>query len=276
MTPDVDAGETPIGAAHAAVGNSSAPMLRFAAWEGPLDLLLELARAQRVDLAQISVAALATQFAAAAEAAIAAKRVPLARVAEWVVMAAWLLALRARLLLPASTAESAEAEREAADLRRRLADREAARRLADWLERRPQLGREVFGRGAAEPAATAEPAADVTELLRACLKLLQVTPRERVYRPQLPLLWRAPDALDRIRTLLPGLPEGATLEQFLPPPAGADAALWRRSALASTLLAGLELSRDGAVTLEQDAAFQTIWVSPAEAQDMAAAKDAAA
>ena len=186
MTPEVDAGETPTDAAHSAVGNSGAPMLRFAAWEGPLDLLLELARAQRVDLAQISVAALATQFAAAAEAAIAAERVPLARVAEWVVMAAWLLALRARLLLPASTAESAEAEREAADLRRRLADREAARRLADWLERRPQLGREVFGRGAAEPAATAEPAADVTELLRACLKLLQVTPRERVYRPQLP------------------------------------------------------------------------------------------
>ena len=59
-------------------------------------------------------------------------------------------------------------------------------------------------------------------------------------------------------------------------PATEGAALWRRSALASTLLAGLELSRDGAVTLEQDAAFQTIWVSPAEAQDMVAAKDAAA
>lgn len=276
MTPEADDPEPMAEAPWAAAGNSGAPGLRFDVWEGPLDLLLELARAQRVDLTRISVAELAAQFVTVLEAAIARRAVPLSRLADWLVMAAWLLVLRSRLLLPAGTAESAEAEREAADLRQRLADREAARRLADWLERRPQLGREVFGRGAAEPAATAEPAADVTELLRACLKLLQVTPRERVYRPQLPLLWRAPDALDRIRTLLPGLPEGATLEQFLPPPARADAALWRRSALASTLLAGLELSRDGAVTLEQDAAFQTIWVSPAEAQDMAAAKDAVA
>ncbi|MBK1662775.1 hypothetical protein CKO45_31905, partial [Paracraurococcus ruber] len=134
-------------AARASVGNSGAPVLRLEAWEGPLDLLLELARAQRVDLARVSVAALAAQFATSAEAAIAAGRVPLARVAEWVVMAAWLLALRSRLLLPAGLAEQDEAEREAADLRRRLADREAARRLADWLERRPQLGRAVFGRG---------------------------------------------------------------------------------------------------------------------------------
>ncbi|TDG05440.1 segregation/condensation protein A, partial [Paracraurococcus ruber] len=190
-------------AARASVGNSGAPVLRLEAWEGPLDLLLELARAQRVDLARVSVAALAAQFATSAEAAIAAGRVPLARVAEWVVMAAWLLALRSRLLLPAGLAEQDEAEREAADLRRRLADREAARRLADWLERRPQLGRAVFGRGAAEPEAAAEPAADLAELLRACLKLLQVPLRERVYRPRPPLLWRAPEALLRLRALLP-------------------------------------------------------------------------
>src|SRR5919107_1463012 len=101
-------------------------------------------------------------------------------------MAAWLMLLRSRLLLPAETAEAAAATREAADLRRRLADRAAAQRLADWLEQRPQLGREVFPRGAAEPDAAAEPAADVTELLRACLRLLEVPLRERVYRPRPP------------------------------------------------------------------------------------------
>jgi segregation and condensation protein A len=85
-----------------------------------------------------------------------------------------------------------------------------------------------------------------------------------VYRPNPPPLWRVPEALARIRRLLPGLPAGATLDQLLPPtPAGQGAALWRRSALASTLLAGLELSRDGAVVLEQQAAFGAVRIRPA-------------
>ncbi|MDO9712712.1 segregation and condensation protein A [Paracraurococcus lichenis] len=273
MTPEAE----DIAAPRAAVGNSGAPVLRFEAWEGPLDLLLELARAQRVDLARISVTDLAAQFVVVLDTAILRRAVPLSRLAEWTIMAAWLLLLRSRLLLPAGTPESAEAEREAADLRRRLADREAARRLADWLERRQRLGREVFARGAAEPEATAEPAADVTELLRACFKLLQVPLRERVYRPRPPQLWRAPEALARLRALLPGLPEGVPLEQLLPPaPAEEGAALWRRSALASTLLAGLELSRDGAIVLEQDAAFEPIRVSPSAMPDVSAAESAAA
>jgi segregation and condensation protein A len=277
MTPEPDGAEALVAGSHATVGNSGAPVLRFDAWEGPLDLLLELARTQRVDLARLSVADLAGQFVAVLDAAIARRAVPLSRLAEWTIMAAWLLLLRSRLLLPAGTAESAAAEREAADLRRRLLDREAARRLADWLEQRQQLGREVFARGAAEPAAVAEPAADVTELLRACLKLLDLPVRERVYRPRPPLLWRAPEALARIRALLPGLPAGAALEQLLPPaPVGEGAALWRRSALASTLMAGLELSRDGTVRLEQEGAFATIRVCPGVAQDLQAAEDAAA
>ena len=260
MTPEPDSAARFVEAADAAVGNAGASALRLGAWEGPLDLLLELARAQRVDLAQLSIATLAEQFTAAVDAAIARRQVPLSRLAEWHIMAAWLTLLRTRLLLPELPDDTAQAE--AAGLRQRLADRDAARRLADWLERRPQLGREVFPRGAAEPDAATEPAADVTELLRACLKLLEVPLRERVYRPRPPLLWRAPDALARLRALLPGLPEGAALEQLPPPaPAGEGAALWRRSALASTLLAGLELSREGAATLEQDVAFEAIQVS---------------
>lgn len=259
MAPETTDGDLLAEAPRQAVGNSGAPVLRLAAWEGPLDLLLELARTQRVDLARISVAELATQFVSVLEAAITAGQVPLSRLAEWLVMAAWLLALRSRLLLPAGTAESAEAEREAADLRRRLLDREAARRLAAWLERCDQLGREVFARGAAEPEVAAEPTADVTELLRACLKLLEVPLRERVYRPRPPLLWRTPEAMARIRQLMPSLPHGALLDELLPStPVGEEITLWRRSALASTLLAGLELSRDGKLELEQDAAFAMV------------------
>ncbi|MBV1800319.1 segregation/condensation protein A [Siccirubricoccus sp. G192] len=252
-------------------------MLRFEVWEGPLDLLLDLARAQRVDLAQLSIVTLAEQFSAVVDAAIAARRVPLSRLAEWLIMAAWLTLLRSRLLLPVAEEEALEAHREAADLRQRLASREAARRLADWLERRPQLGREVFGRGEAEPAVAALPAADLTELLRACLKLLELPLHERVYRPQPPSLWRVPDALARIRQLLPGLPHGAPLARFLPPAGeGGRDRLQRRAALASTLLAGLELARDGAAALEQDRAFGEIRVSPADVTGTGAAESKAA
>ena len=203
MTPDADSAEAFLDATPAAVGNSGAPALRLGACEGPLDLLLELARAQRVDLAQISVATLAEQFGDIVASAIEQGRVPLPRLADWLIMAAWLTLLRSRLLLPTvAAAESAEAEREAGGMRRRLADREWASRLADWLERRPQLGRQMFARGTAEPDTTtiagAPPLADVAELLRACLRLLVLPHRDRVYRPRPPALWRVPDALERI------------------------------------------------------------------------------
>ena len=270
MTPEPDNAERFVGDVPAAVGNAGAPALRLGAWEGPLDLLLELARAQRVDLAQLSIATLAEQFAAAVDAAIARRQVPLSRLAEWHIMAAWLTLLRTRLLLPELPDEAAQAE--ATGLRQRLADRDAARRLADWLERRPQLGREVFERGDPEPAADAHPAADLTALLRACLTLLDLPWRERVYRPRLPPLWRAPEALARIRALLPSLPAGASLDELLPPaPATEGAALWRRSALASTLLAGLELCRDGTAKLEQDAAFGGITIRPGDTEGQPAA-----
>jgi segregation and condensation protein A len=130
MTPEVDSVTALAEAPRAEIGNRGAPVLRLAAWEGPLDLLLELARAQRVDLARISVADLAAQFAAVLDAALARRAVPLSRLAEWTLMAAWLL--RSRLLLPAGTAECAAAEREAA---RRLAAAPAAR--ARGLRPRP-------------------------------------------------------------------------------------------------------------------------------------------
>jgi segregation and condensation protein A len=262
MTPEPDRADAFVAAAPAAVGNAGAPALRLGAWEGPLDLLLELARAQRVDLAQLSIATLAEQFAAAVDVAIACRQVPLSRLAEWHIMAAWLTLLRTRLLLPELPDDTAQAE--VAGLRQRLADRDAARRLADWLERRPQLGREIFARGAPEPAADAQPAADLTALLRACLTVLELPARERVYRPNPPPLWRVPDALAHMRRLLAALPQGAALEAFLPTGGGQGpfACLQRRAALASTLVAGLELSRDGAAVLDQDTTFGEVRVKP--------------
>jgi segregation and condensation protein A len=253
---------------RAAVGDTGAPALRLGAWEGPLDLLLELARARRVDLARLSIVDLAEQSGAALEDAVVRRRVPLSRLADWLVMAAHLALLRSRLLLPADSAEAAEARREAEALRRRLADREFVRRLADWLERRPRLGRDVFARGAAEeePESAdhrgAAPVADTAALLRACLAVLERPDRGGSWRPAPLPLWRAPDALARLRRMLPAMaPEGgAPLECFLPEMTddGPDAALRRRAALASTLLAGLELGREGTASLSQDGAFGPI------------------
>ena len=253
-----------------AAGDAGTPELRLGAWEGPLDLLLELARARRVDLAKLSILDLAGQFGAALEAAVARRRVPLSRLGDWLVMAAHLALLRSRLLLPEGSREGEEARREAEALRRRLADREFVRRLADWLERRPRLGRDVFARGAAEEPEGADrgavPAADTAALLRACLAVLERPDRGGSWRPAPLPLWRVPDALARLRRMLPAIPEGAPLERFLPETTASDdpgAALQRRAALASTLLAGLELDREGAASLSQATAFGAIVVAPA-------------
>ena len=262
---------------RAAVGDAAGtPELRLGAWEGPLDLLLELARARKVDLARLSILDLAEQFGAALDAAAARRRVPLSRLGDWLVMAAHLALLRSRLLLPADSQEGREAQREAEALRRKLADREAVRRLADWLELRPRLGRDVFTRGAAEVPEGADhrgaaPVADTAALLRACLAVLERPDRGGSWRPPPPLLWRVPDALARLRRMLPATPEGAPLERFLPETAagGPDAPLRRRAALASMLLAGLELGREGAASLSQAAAFGAIVVASAGASDPA-------
>lgn len=239
----------------------AAPALRLGAWEGPLDRLLEGVRAQRVDLAGLSVAALAEQVEASLAGAIARRAVPLPLLAEWLVMAAWLTALRARLLVPDPPGEETGAA--PTDPQQRLAEREAARRLADWLERRPQLGREVFARGAPDPMLQAAPAAELTELLRACLKLLALPVRgERRDRPGPLPLWRASEALAHLRALLPCLSaDGVPLARLVPTgDARMRTALQRRAALASTFLAGLELEREGALALGQRVAFGEIRV----------------
>jgi segregation and condensation protein A len=111
--------------------------LHLEGFEGPLDLLLDLARRQRVDLAKISIVTLVDQYIAAVS---AADRVNLPRAVEWLVMAAWLTWLKSRLLLPKEMEGSDEAEQAAGVLADRLADLERVRAVTDWLEARPQLG----------------------------------------------------------------------------------------------------------------------------------------
>src|ERR1700678_4652896 len=122
-------------------------------FEGPLDLLLTLARQQKVDLARISILALANQYLVFVE---QARRMRLELAADFLVMAAWLAYLKSRLLLPVPPKAEAEDTAGLADaLARRLRRLEQIRRAAELLISRPRIGRDVFARGAAEPIASA-------------------------------------------------------------------------------------------------------------------------
>ena len=121
--------------------------LQLDGFEGPLDLLLDLARAQKVDLARISILRLVEQFLAAVD---GARRVRLELAADWLVMAAWLTWLKSRLLLPDDAPEAEEGMEAADALAARLLALQGIRAAAAWLVDRPQLGRDVWGRGVAE------------------------------------------------------------------------------------------------------------------------------
>jgi segregation and condensation protein A len=181
---------------------SAVPVLSVEGFEGPLDWLLEMVRARKIDLARLSILALIEAFAIALEGAAAQHDTrsvaSLWRWGDWLVMAADLTLLRSRLLLPVDSRDGSEARAQAETLRRRLADRAQIATAADWLEQQPQLGREVFMRGQPEVRTTRH-VGDLTDLLRACLVVLQLPDDVAVYRPRPPVLWRVADAIGRIR-----------------------------------------------------------------------------
>lgn len=229
-----------------------APVLAAAGFEGPLDWLLELARAGRIDLRQLSILQLVEAFAVALQAGLATRgRADLSRWGEWLGMAAQLALLRSRLLLPPDATEARAAREEAEALRRRMLDRAATQRAAAWLDGRLQLGGDVFARGMAEASRTAR-VADVADLFRACLVVLRVPDLAAVYAPARPPLWRVADASARITRLLSDGVAGE-IALFLPlvPGGGPERELRCRAALASTLVAALELARKGEVRLSQ-------------------------
>ncbi len=250
-------------------GLAAAPVLAIDGFEGPLDWLLDLARTRRIDLARLSIAALIAAFEAALTAALtAADKGPmvLARWGDWLVMAADLTLLRSRMLVSINPAEVREAQDAAERLRRVLLDRAEIGRAVDWLEQRVQLGRDVFGRGQADANAPspAGRTGDITGLLRACLVAIRLpADAGSLYQvPQRPF-WSVSDATQRIRKMLPTLQdEGKPLAAFLPviPSDAPDREGRCRKAVAATFLAGLELTREGSITVQQDRAWDTIQV----------------
>ena len=260
-------------------GERGTPLLTLTGFHGPLDHLLALARAEKIDLSGLSLTALLDQLTAALRKAPAS--VPLGQKGDWVVMAAWLIQLRTRLLLPVDPVAQHDATEQADAFRDRLLALQEIQALARWLERQPQLGHDMFACGhppsrAQSPevfglSVDAAPALDVIEFLWASLALFEegAEPLDTasVYRPALrPELHTVADARKRILRQLAELPEGGPLEQFLPQPpeaagGGLGQALRQRSAWSSTFVASLELTRQGEAALWQEEAFAAIYVS---------------
>ena len=252
-------------------GEGASPFLTLNGFTGPLDHLLTLARAQEIDLSALSLTALVDQLTAALRQAPAT--LPLGQKGDWVVMAAWLVQLRTRLLLPADAPAQQAAITEADQLRAQLVAHDDMQMLAGWLARRPQLGHDVFARGQPEVfgvSADPGPAVDMIAFLWACLALFddetpapEATP---LYRPLHLDLYAVTEARDRILQRLAGSSEGLSLDRLLP--AEQDDAdgeprqgLRRRSAWSSTFVASLELARQGDVQLGQEGDFQPIQVA---------------
>ncbi len=239
------------------------PTLHLDGFDGPMDLLLDLAERQRIDLGQMSIMALAEQFAAALEAL--GGRVPIERRADWVVLATRLVLLRTRLLFPANPEAAADAEREARAEIQRIEEMQVMRAAVAWLHTRPQLGQDLFTRPL--PDETRE--VGYVALMEACLVLLRGKPATEafapppVYRQVIPDLWRISDAIERIQRMLPDFPEGAAMGAFLPGVGDEDAnkSLKARAAVASTFVAGLELAKQEVLGLDQRELFGTIGFS---------------
>jgi segregation and condensation protein A len=228
-------------------------------FEGPLDLLLALARHQKVDIAKISVLQLADQYLAFIEQA-GKRKLELA--ADYLVMAAWLTYFKSRLVLPQAGGEEAPgADEMAAQLRWRLARLNAMRESAARMMARDRLNRDVFARGAPEHVTvirTKKYSDTLYDLLTAYSQQRIRTLGHRVFE-----LVRAPillieDARDRIERMLGRIPDWSLITRFLPPDWTQGAR--RKSAVASTFSAALELARDGRLEIRQLTPFGAIFV----------------
>jgi segregation and condensation protein A len=223
-------------------------------WEGPLDLLLTLARAQKVDLATISILDLTDQYLAFIG---RARSLKLEIAADLLVMAAWLAYLKSCLLLPSDPEADPSPEEIAWRLQLRLQRLDAMREAGARLLGRDRIGRDVFRRGAPEGLRLVRRSrwqARSFDLFAAfgAIKARTSPPLHVVHARAVMTL---EEAIERVGRLVGAQLDWATLESFLP---ASHDPQFRRSALASSFVAALELARRGRLTISQDGAFATI------------------
>ena len=237
-------------------------------FEGPLDLLLMLARQQKVDLAKISVLALAEQYLAFIE---EARKLRLELAADYLVMAAWLAYLKSRLLLPEpATPDGPSAEDMANALAWRLKRLEAFREVANRLMDRPQLQRDVFQRGDPEPVANIRHpqwTATLYDLLSAYARQRQQSAFTQVQFKKR-AVWALQEARDILERLVGEAHDWRTLDQFLIEYLVEPS--MRATVMASSLAATLEMVREGLMEVHQQQAFAPIYLRKRDAAGLAA------
>ena len=230
--------------------------LVLGAWEGPLDLLLTLARVQKVDLAQISILQLVEQYLAYLN---EAKALKLEIAADYLVMAAWLAYLKSCLLLPKDPEQDPSPEELATRLQLRLQRLDAMREAGARLMGRDRLGRDVFARGAPEGLRLVRRSAwqaDAYGLFAAYGAVrARATPVMHVVAQRAVLTLEA--AIERVSALVGSSIDWTRLEAFLPP---SQDSVYRRSALASSFAATLELARKGRLELAQEGPFEPVMI----------------
>ncbi len=239
-------------------GEESPFVVDIAGFEGPLDLLLDLARRQKVDLSKISVLALVEQYL---EFVAAARYLRIELAADYLVMAAWLAYLKSRLLLPQAGKDSEpEGVELAGALQFRLRRLEAIRAAAETLVNRPRLGRDVFARGFPEPIlppGAPQWRASLYEFLSAYASRRQKQALTRVTVGQR-VVWSLARARSEIEKLAGRALDWTVLDAYLA--AFCATPEIRRTVTASTLSASLELAREGIISIRQDKAFAPLWI----------------
>lgn len=252
-------GEAPLRAPVAEAADGTTLIVELGSFEGPLDLLLELARHHKVDLKQISILKLAEQYLVFIE---KARRLQLEVAADYLVMAAWLAYLKSRLLIPAQPGQE---EQEPADLAARLAFRlqrlQAMRTASENLMKRSVLGRDVFARGAPEPLLIdrrREYGDNLIDLLKAYADRRKKKMVHQVYVPRRHPTWSIKEARNALERLVGVMDDWGTfdrwLAQYLTEPG------MRRSVTASSFTASLELAREGLLELRQEGPFRPIYL----------------
>jgi segregation and condensation protein A len=248
-------------AAATAAEDGEALIVDIDGYEGPLHVLLALARSQKVDLMQLSILKLAEQYLAFVQ---QARRQQFSLAADYLVMASWLAYLKSRLLLPKPErpkGEEAPAEEIAARLAFRLAKLDAMRNAAEELKTRAQLGRDVFVRGDPEaikviPSGRIE--GDLYGLMSAYIDQRRKE-QGRHYTPRAPVAYPLEDARERLRRLLPDMERWTPLTGVAPF-GPSDHGPSRASFVASTLSASLELVKEGTLEARQMEAFADIYL----------------
>lgn len=242
-------------------------VLALDGFEGPIDLLLNLAREQKVDLATIAILPLAEQYLTYIA---SARKLRLEIAADYLVMAAWLAFLKSRLLLPEPQVAEGEADPAAMAeaLKFQLLRLEAMQKAAKQIQERLQLGIDIFLRGAPEPMEIEEkpvyflPIQDLFSALAAPMRRRK--PEQYSVEPT--RLYSMEESVERMRNLLGVMPSWGVLRSFLPEMSNEVPTLEQRSAIASTFAATLEMVKNGEMEVRQDGTFAPIYVRRREIQ----------